>query len=47
MDALECIRLGLPLSTNLHSDLHASIDLFRASLIIDAELEDITVLELE
>ena len=44
---LECIGLGLPLSTNLHSDLHASIDFFRASLIIDTELENIAILELK
>ena len=47
VDPLEGIRLSLPLSTNLHSDLYASVDFFRTSLIINAELEDVTVLELE
>lgn len=46
-DALERIRLSLPLSANLYSDFHASIDFFRASLIVDAELKNIAVLELK
>jgi hypothetical protein len=46
-NGLERIRLSLPLSTDLHSDLDTSVDFFRASLVIDAELENIAVLELE
>jgi hypothetical protein len=46
---LERIRIGLPQSTitNFYSHLDASIHFFSAALIIDAQLDDITILERE
>ena len=34
--ALESVRAGLPLPSNLHSNLNALINILRSSLIIDA-----------
>jgi hypothetical protein len=42
---LERIRLCLPLSSNLDTNLDTLIDIFRAALIINTELEHVPVLE--
>lgn len=44
---LECISGSLPLATYLDTDTNAFVDVFCAALIVDAELESVTVLELK
>ena len=44
---LECIGRSLPLATNLDTDTDTFVDVFRTTLIVDAELESVAVFELE
>ena len=44
---LECIGGSLPLATNLDTDTDTFVDVFRTTLIVDAELESVAVFELE
>lgn len=45
--SLECISASLPLPSNLHSNLHALIDIFRSPLVIYTKLYDVAVPHLE
>lgn len=42
---LERIDTRLPFATKLYTHLHTSVDLFRATLIVDTKLENVTVLD--
>jgi len=45
--ALECISGSLPLATYFDTDTDAFVDVFCATLIVDAELESVAVFELK
>jgi len=44
---LERIRGSLPLATYLNADTYALVDIFCPTLIVDAELQSVSVFELE
>ena len=46
-DVLECISGSLPFATYLDTDTNAFVDVFCATLIVDAELESVAVFELK
>jgi hypothetical protein len=46
-NVLECICGSLPLATYLNADADAFVDVFCATLIVDTELESVTIFELE
>ena len=44
---LECVRSGLPFSVYLNLYLDAFVNVLGTTLVVDSELEDITILEFE